>query len=225
MALDEHRNVDARRYLDAGLAYSREHGHELSVLYLLAARAQLELVEGRWTEAAETATSVVRVPRTSTKPRIQSLVVLALIRARRGDPQEQALLDEALALAEPTAELGRLEPVAAARAEIAWLRGDRAAAEEAVRPVLELAIERDATLSAGRLACSAHRAGVELGGLRPVPEPWSLELEGRPAEAAERWNELGCPYDAALALQAKLKLILDGEPPYAGPECRSAMRQ
>jgi DNA-binding NarL/FixJ family response regulator len=31
-------------------------------------------------------------------------------------------------------------------------------------------------------------------------EPHSLELEGRWREAAAQWSELGCPYDAALAL-------------------------
>ena len=87
VAVEERRHAEARRHLDAGLAYAREHGHELSVLYLLASRARLELNEGRWTEAVETATSVVRVPRTSTKPRILALVVLGLIRARRGDPR------------------------------------------------------------------------------------------------------------------------------------------
>ena len=200
VAVEERRHAEARRHLDAGLAYAREHGHELSVLYLLASRARLELNEGRWTEAVETATSVVRVPRTSTKPRILALVVLGLIRARRGDPQAQALLDEALALAEPTAELARLEPVAVARAETAWLRGDRDAVSDAVGPTLELAIAGDAPEFVGQLACWAYRAGLALGTLPPVSEPWSLELEGRPADAAERWNELGCPYDQALAL-------------------------
>ncbi len=200
VAVEGRRNAEARRYLDAGLAYSREHGLELIILYLLAHRARLELNEGRWAEAVETATSVTRVPRTSTKPRILALVVLGLVRARRGDPQAHALLDEALALAEPTAELPRLEPVAAARAEVAWLRGDRGAVERAIGPALELARERDAPEFVGQIACWGHRAGLALGPLLPAAEPWSLELAGRPLDAAERWAKLGCPYDAAITL-------------------------
>ena len=199
-AVEGRRNAEARRHLDAGLAYSREHGLELIILYLLAHRARLELNEGRWAEAVETATSVARVPRTSTKPRILALVVLGLIRARRGDPQAHTLLDEALALAEPTAELPRLEPVAAARAEAAWLRGDRDAVERAIGPALELARERDAPEFVGQIACWGHRAGLALGPLLPAAEPWSLELAGWPLEAAEWWDELGCPYDAAITL-------------------------
>src|SRR5262249_62278382 len=96
-------------------------------LYLLASRARLELNEGRWTEAADAAAAVLRVPRTSTTPRILTLVVIALLRARRGDPGHQELLDEAWALAEPTGEVFRQWPVAAARAGAAWLSGRRAA--------------------------------------------------------------------------------------------------
>jgi class 3 adenylate cyclase len=57
----------------------------------------------------------------STFPRILAFVVLGLVRARRGDPNAGLLLDDALELAEPTHELPRIAPVAAARAEAAWL--------------------------------------------------------------------------------------------------------
>ena len=70
--------------------------------------------------------AVLRDPRTSPPSRIDALVVLGLVRARRGDPGVWAPLDEALALdgtGEP-GELQRLGPVAAARAEAAWLAGD-----------------------------------------------------------------------------------------------------
>ena len=46
-----------------------------------------------------------------------------LVRARRGDPDVWPLLDDALALAEPTGELQRIGPATAARAEAAWLEG------------------------------------------------------------------------------------------------------
>jgi DNA-binding NarL/FixJ family response regulator len=39
--------------------------------------------------------------------------------------------------------------------------------------------------------------------VEPVPdeiaEPYALELAGRPDEAADRWTELVCPYEAAIA--------------------------
>ena len=55
--------------------------------------------------------------------RIHALVALGLVRARRGDPDAWAPLDEALRLAESRSELQWIGPVATARAEAAWLEG------------------------------------------------------------------------------------------------------
>ena len=74
----------------AGLAHCSERGLELFRLYLLAYRARLELNQGHWSDAAETAATVLRIPRTSTTPRILASVVLGLVRARRGDPEVMA---------------------------------------------------------------------------------------------------------------------------------------
>ena len=65
---------------------------------------------------------VIRGRRASTLPVMLALAVSGRLRARRGDPDPWTPLDEALALAGP--ELQRIEPVAVARAEAAWLSGD-----------------------------------------------------------------------------------------------------
>src|SRR5207248_2423122 len=62
-SVEVRRHVEAHRYLDLALAHCSEHGNELTRLYMLAARARLELSEGRWTEAADSATAVLRIPR------------------------------------------------------------------------------------------------------------------------------------------------------------------
>ncbi|HEX8135488.1 MAG TPA: helix-turn-helix transcriptional regulator, partial [Actinomycetes bacterium] len=121
-------------------------------------------------------------------------------RARRGDPGQWAPLQEAWALAEPTQELPRLAPVAAARAEAAWLEGDRDAVAEATEGVLPLALERNWGSLAGELAVWRRRAGLPYEIPAEIPQPYALQLAGQWARAAERWRELGCPYEAALAL-------------------------
>jgi DNA-binding CsgD family transcriptional regulator len=160
----------------------------------------VELDQGRWQEASDSAAAVLRVIRTSISPRILALVVLGLVRARRGDPGQWAPLEEAWALAEPTQELPRLAPVAAARAEAAWLEGDRHAVAEATEGVLPLALERKWGSLAGDLAVWRRRAGLDHELPADVAEPYVLQLAGQWAQAAERWRELGCPYEAALAL-------------------------
>ena len=109
--------------VERGLAIAEDGNHELNRLYLLAMLGQLELRRCNWDRAADAAAIVIRTPRTSTTPRILSLVVLALVRARRGDPDVRPLLDEAWALAEPTGESRRIAPVASALAELEWLEG------------------------------------------------------------------------------------------------------
>jgi DNA-binding CsgD family transcriptional regulator len=115
-------------------------------------------------------------------------------------------LDEALALATVTGELQRLGPVAAARAEAAWLQGDPAPARAVVEDAIELAerTKSRATL-AGELAFWLWR----LGGPDRLPtsgipddaaEPFALQMAGAWDAAADRWRVIGCPYEAAAAL-------------------------
>jgi DNA-binding CsgD family transcriptional regulator len=199
-AVSSRRHAIATAYLEPGIAYCNERGLELLRLYLLAWRARLELDQGRWAEAADSAESVLRIPRTSTTPRILSLVVLALVRARRGDPEVRQLLDEAWALAEPTGELPRLGPVAAARAEAAWLEGRPDLIRSETEAALDLARLREARWFAGELACWRRRAGVEEPVGLKVAKPCALELGGEWRAAASAWAQVGCPYDSALAL-------------------------
>lgn len=199
-AVESRRHSVAHRYVEPGIAYCSERGFELFRLYLLAYRARSQLDQGRWSEAAESAAAVLRIPRTSTTPRIVALVVLALVRARRGDPEVWPALDEAWALAEPTGELPRLGPVAAARAEAAWLAGDHDAVGEATEGALRLALERNSPWLIGELAGWRRRAGIAGEISAKTAKPYTLQLAGESTRAAELWRKLGCPYEAALAL-------------------------
>jgi DNA-binding CsgD family transcriptional regulator/tetratricopeptide (TPR) repeat protein len=190
----------AARILDAGTAYAAEHGLELFRLYLLSFRARLELERGDWEAAADAAAAVLLVPRASTAPRIRALVVAALVKARRGEPGYAPLLDEAWELAEPTGELLRLAPVAAARAEVAWLVGRDGDVAGLTESAFALAVRSGTPWWIGELATWRRRAGVD----EPAPAgaigPFALELDGDPRGAAAAWSGLGCVYDAAVAL-------------------------
>jgi DNA-binding CsgD family transcriptional regulator/tetratricopeptide (TPR) repeat protein len=200
LAVDHHRHSVARRYLEEGMSYCNDHGMDLYRLYLLKFQAQSELHQGQWDKAASTASAVLRIPRTSITPRIHALVVLALVRARRGDPGYRDLLAEAWELAEPTGELPRTAPVAAARAEVAWLEDDTSAVDEATSGVLSVAIENKASLVIDELTLWRRRAGLTGGMLPASAEGTFIHHEaGAPDHAAQIWASLGSPYEAALA--------------------------
>jgi DNA-binding CsgD family transcriptional regulator len=111
------------------------------------------------------------------------------------------LLDEAWALAEPTGELGRMWPVAAARAEAAWLAGDAATLDAVSAPTLRLACSLGAAEHAGELASWRNLAGLDVGALPDgLVEARARELAGEWSQAAALWHELGCRYDEAIAL-------------------------
>jgi tetratricopeptide (TPR) repeat protein len=189
----------ANRYLEAGLTYCAERGLDYWWLFLIACRARSELDQGRWTEAADSAAAVARDPRSWPVPRIWALAVLGLVRARRGDPESLPLLDEALLHAEPTRELQQIAPAAAATAEASWLLGRPEGVAKRTQNALDLALRCGAAWEAGDLASWRWRCGIaeEVPG---VAEPYALQMAGEWARAAELWTEIGCPYEAALAL-------------------------
>jgi DNA-binding CsgD family transcriptional regulator/tetratricopeptide (TPR) repeat protein len=193
------RNYSLADRMAAGIDYCAERGLDLWGLYLLAYRARCDLDRGRWDEAAEGSAFVLRHPR-SAGVRILALAVLGLVRARRGDPDHRPLLDEALALAEPAGDLQHLAPIAVARAEAAWLAGDEAAVAAETDAVLELAVRREASWVIGELAYWRWQAGIR----EEIPvgsaEPYALQMRGDWKRAAALWSEIGCPYEAALAL-------------------------
>jgi DNA-binding CsgD family transcriptional regulator len=191
----------ADRYLDAGLDFYAHRDLPLWPPFLLALRARAQLEQGRWGDASEIADLVVANTRAAyALDRPLSLTVLGIVRARRGDPGVWPALDEALALVRPTAELQRIAPVAAARAEALWLesRGEEIAG--ATQDAFALAVRRRSAWEIGELACWRRRAGLREEIPAGAAEPYALQLSGEWDRAAQRWTEIGCPYEAALAL-------------------------
>jgi DNA-binding CsgD family transcriptional regulator len=189
----------AATWADAAVDFCSERGLELYRFYALGYKARVELDRGRWREAAEAASTVLPIRRASILPRIWGLVVLGLVRARRGDPGHQELLDEAWTLGAPTDELMRMGPVAAARAEAAWLAGDREGVVAASEHAFRLAVDRRDPGALGELALWRRRAGIDDNIPAGAADPYAAQLAGDWAAAAAFWDEAGCPYEAALA--------------------------
>jgi DNA-binding CsgD family transcriptional regulator/tetratricopeptide (TPR) repeat protein len=188
----------AERDCDGGVAFAAERGLELYRLYILSNRARVRLDRGRWTEAAEDAEVVLRLVERPTIPRLSALYVRALVRARRGDPEAWAPLDELRAHAD-AAELQRRHPVAIAAAEALWLEGRTDEVEAVTAEAFALAREKRFARIVGDLAYWRRRAGIDDAVADEAAEPHASSLRGDWRSAAEQWTALGCPYEAALA--------------------------
>jgi DNA-binding CsgD family transcriptional regulator len=186
--------------LAEGMEYCTAHGLELWRLYLVAYRARAQLDQGRWGDAAESASYVLRQGNLAPLLKLLALTVLATVRARRGDPDVGSLLDESLAIAAGKSDLQHLAPVAIARAETASLLGRADLAAEATDAALALAEERNAAWIAGELAFWRRRTGIVERCPAVAAEPYAVHLSGDWGRAAELWERVGCPYEAALAL-------------------------
>jgi DNA-binding CsgD family transcriptional regulator len=128
------------------------------------------------------------------------LTVLGQVRARRGDPDIWPPLDAAAAMAEGTGELRRLGPLAAARAEAAWLAGDPVRAVAETRLAFDLAIGLRHSWFAGSLAYWRWKGGDGAATPDWLAGPYALQIAGDWQGAAAAWRALGCPYETAMAL-------------------------
>jgi DNA-binding CsgD family transcriptional regulator len=185
----------AEPYIREGLEFCTARDYDVWRHYLLSWQSKVSLAQGHWSDATQAAQICLAEP--CPFARIHALVALGLVRARRGDPDVWGPLDEALALAVPRDELQWIAPVAIARAEAAWLEGrsDDAIAET------EVAYEAAAgTWWSAGLGYWRWRAGADEPAPRVGEEQYRLEMAGEWAAARERWEAIGCPYEAALAL-------------------------
>lgn len=233
----------AERWLREAVDWCSARGVEGSRRYATAWLARCLFERGEWEPAA--ALLEQALPSVRTPSRIVALTVLGRLRTRRGDPGAAQALAEAWALAAQTRDLQRLWPVAAGRAELAWLAGEpteplvRETYDLAVRlrhgwaigelgqwlgdgphpppapadrpaavgrPSVAMAGEPPAAPAAGEVPAGGVPAGAAAGeppagpAAGEVPAEAALPYRLTPVPAARAWDELGCPYEAALAL-------------------------
>ena len=178
----------AERWLRETIDWCTRHDMDGYRSYANAWLARVQFERGDWRQAVDT---IETAPPPNRLPaRIVVATVLGRIQARRGDPGAEQTLEEAWALASQTGQLQRLWPAAAGLAELAWLRDEPVA--RSLRDTYELAVRMNHPWAIG-----------ELGQwLDPVPDAAQAAAPYRlpPAERAQAWYSIGCPYEAAAAL-------------------------
>ena len=126
-------------------------------------------------------------------PRHDALLVLALVRARRGDPESWALLDEAQEIAASVGDLQFLAPAAGARAEAAWLEGRPDGVLAETEEAFALALRLGELSFLGELACWRARAGALPETIVAAPRPTRGHCERRLAARGAPVARSGLP--------------------------------
>jgi len=98
-----------------------------------------------------------------------------------------------------TGEPQQIVPVRLSRAERYWLEGRPADARREAELAADKAAGCDPGLT-GAVAVWLHRTGSTWVVPAELAEPYQYLIDGHWDKAAQLWADLGCPYEAALAL-------------------------
>ena len=185
-------------YLE-GVAYCEENDIGTYLCCLHGVRTTTLERLGRWDEAVSLSEAVLRRVVASPINRMIPMGAVGRIRARRGEPDAWKYLDESMAAADGTEDPQYVVPARLGRAEAYWLMGALTAARHEAG-LADLAADGTDPWLAGEAAAWLRRTGAAREPQCGLAEPYRLQLDGDWRNAVKLWDEMGCPYDAALAL-------------------------
>jgi DNA-binding CsgD family transcriptional regulator/tetratricopeptide (TPR) repeat protein len=189
----------AEAWLEEGLKYCAEHDITTYASFMRGERSSILERTGRWDEAIAMSEKLVAEAAPLQSNRLRALIRLGLLRARRGAPGAWDCLDEAAEISTESHESLVMLMAQLARAEAYWLEGRMPQAVREAELAADLCLLSDAW-HRGEVAAWLARTGSTRPAPKNVAPPYQALLDGEPARSAALWTELGCPYEAAMAL-------------------------
>ena len=192
------RLAEADRLYPEAMAYCEEQDIATYGNCLFGERAECLELTGRWPEAEAFSHELLAKTDISPINKIHSWVVLSNLHVRRGAPDAEQTLESGFALADGVGEPQWLVPLGLARVEQHWLAGNLDAAATSLKMTGAHA-EQGNPWKRGAVAVWQRRLGVETTASVTV-SPFDQQVAGEHAAAADRWEAIGNPYQAALAM-------------------------
>ena len=190
----------AEQYFIKGLAYCDDRDISTYSIYMRSERTSALERMGRWDEAVALCAELLGTGGPSPNTRLCPLHRLGLIQARRGEAAASwESLDEAIGYADRAREPQAVVPVRLARAEALWLEGNLADARREAELADDAAGGCDGW-DRGAVAVWLRRTGSDRPPRGELAAPYQRQLDRDWAGAACLWTDLGCPFEAGMAL-------------------------
>src|SRR4051794_40912614 len=183
---------------DEALAYTLDHEQQSWSGFLRGSKVEELLRRGQNIQAMELALQTMEE---AISPLNRMILGIGLARAgfRLGQTEARECLEATWQLGEDSDVTFWLVKIATAAVEGAWLSGDSSLVTQKVHEVYQRGLS-DSPWVHGDLSAWLVGLGHRVDPDREVPAPYSLELAGRYADAADAWREIGCPFEEAVAL-------------------------
>jgi DNA-binding CsgD family transcriptional regulator/tetratricopeptide (TPR) repeat protein len=190
--------AESEQYWLEGIAYCEANELATWARCLHGLRAVHLLDQGQWDEVISVTDRVFAV-KPGPVALLVSRVASGLVLARRGRPEGSERLNAAAETADGIGEAGWIALTRRACAEDRWLAGDDEAARHEIDRVRAVLTPSDADEDAPTAVWERRLSGTSRAEF-PADEPWATWLSGHVESTVSRWDALGCPYHAALAL-------------------------
>ncbi len=223
----------ALQALDDCIKIAVANDDDYTAAYNLSWKARIAFEQGRWDDVDGQANEAMR---SSAHGKgisyLTAMGAVGRVRVRRGDPGGRDLLAEVIESGK-TNELQHIWSPIAGLAEHHWLRGEVELMRDVLQGPYERALDTDSRWARGELGFWLWRAGALQAAPFHAAEPFALQIAGDWRAAAAAWEEIGCPYEVALALadgdvEAMLEAVKIFDALGAGPmaqRTRDALRQ
>ncbi|HKH62371.1 MAG TPA: AAA family ATPase [Flavitalea sp.] len=184
----------SKHFLQEGIIYCEESGLDSFISYKLALKSRMLLETGDWKGAATIAENLLQNVSQPEAVRIDCNVILAKIKLRKGEPDSLSLLQDAKNSGFKMKEHRRIIPVVIALLEYEWLFSREVIASDELKYCIEIVQKIDSIFLNNSFVFWLRKARN-----LQVRLPEVLQAD-KIRKAASYWEEVGCPYEKALAL-------------------------
>jgi DNA-binding CsgD family transcriptional regulator/tetratricopeptide (TPR) repeat protein len=194
------RHTEAARYLDIAARAANEHRLDRASFHLEGQQCHVLLLTGEWGEAERRLRRILDASGDPGSTVVAPLAYLGRILARRGDPQADAMIDQAWQIADASGEDQKQATAGGPRLELAWLQGDDDEVRRLGRQLVDLAVETHHTYLRAEALRYLKRVGERVAPFEGCLAPFAAGLAGDWATAAKLWEKANNPYERALEL-------------------------